>query len=598
MMMMCKCLLLWIVVLFSLPFEGEAATVPPPSSTSTRHSRHDEAGEAAAWDVIGRFLQKLASPHHRRRRHLQTPPQQQPACGEILDTLGYLELRALLEQLIAQQLVLSVLEQFYVNAVVLPSVEFGVQIRKVCASCSEFAPDVSSTSSSTTAACLPDEYGFDALHSGLLIIPLDDKNENQIKPGTSTVNILCHGTQSGNQDIPSNQWSIVNPSTQVLMGVLVSSMTGTFTLAPDYIGYGESSEDHYRAYLVRRAYPTSVLPLLYKAEEIVAQETNCASALADSMTVMGYSEGGYAAVAVADAMHQMGKTIITVKSGGAPFRLSSVQINFLVNQITQGTFASSRRYYLALVGAAYSQTTSDVLNYGLGQDMLDTNRRQDLLNVVHSAGGQSSINQLVPINNPLLVFNQTLVETLRAALLRGEAEPCVTSAVPGESDLLCLALQANDLVKVVESTPYPVTVCHSVDDMLVAYDNIPNISANPLLDLEQIEGDHSSAGAACYLSIIQYFVDDDNVQNVPVVDKSYSNGCPDGIVSSTNARTNAPTLSPSSDNEIMRTSAPSSSDNDPNSSNNGLPSSGSFSCRAWLKLWSSAMAVLVAFIVI
>jgi hypothetical protein len=364
------------------------------------------------------------------------------------------------------------------------------------------------------------------------MIPLD--RDGQIKSGTSPVNLVCHGTQAGNQDVPSNQWSTSNPEAQVLVAVILTSISGTFSIMPDYTGYGEST-DFRRAYVVRRAYPTAVLPLYRHAEDLVATETDCASALADSLTTLGYSEGGYAAVAVADAMHNSGKTIISVQAGGGPFRLSSVQVNFLLQRILDGTFSSQRRYYVALLAATYSQTTTDVLNFGQGQEMLDATRRDEIVDVVHSPAGQLGINNLIPIENPLLILNQTLADTLVAALLRGEPEPCVTSAVDGESDILCEALRAQDLVNVLESTPYPVTLCHSVDDTLVSYGNLPDVTANSLLTLVSTEGAHQSAGVDCYLSSVLFFLDDANVQDVPVMDKTVPGGCPNPTASPTAA---------------------------------------------------------------
>jgi hypothetical protein len=394
------------------------------------------------------------------------------------------------------------------------------------------------------------------------MIPLD--RDGQIKQGTSPVNLVCHGTQSGTQDVPSNQWSTSTPEAQVLVAVILTSISGTFSIMPDYTGYGEST-DFFRAYVVRRAYPTAVLPLYRHAEDLVATETNCASALADSLTTVGYSEGGYAAVAVADAMHKSGKTIISVHAGGGPFRLSSVQVNFLVQQILDGTFTSRRRYYVALLAATYSQTTTDVLNFGLGQDMLDATLRAEIVNVIHSPAGQSGINNLIPVENPLLILNQTLADTLVAALLRGEPEPCVTSAVDGESDILCEALRAQDLIDVLESTPYPVSVCHSVDDTLVSYDNLPDATANSLLTLVATEGSHQSAGVDCYLSSVLFFLDDANVQSVPVVDKTVPGGCPN------------PTASPAAEVDVtaIPTSRPSmlESTPDPSWTPIGTPSS-------------------------
>ena len=273
-------------------------------------------------------------------------------------------------------------------------------------------------------------------------------------------------------------------------------------------------------------YGTAVFPLLKKSEAIIAEETKCTSALADSMTLVGYSEGGYAAVAIADTLYKEGKTILTVQSGGGPFRLSSVQISFLVRQVMEGTFIPGRQYYVALISAVYSDTTTDVLNYGQGQSMLKSTVRDEIVDVVHSPIGRAGINTRISSDDPLSIINDTILDTLKGAIQRGEEEPCATSAVEGQTDKICKALQENDLVDILEETPYPVSICHSRDDTLVSFDNIPDIFANPLLNLVALNGvDHLDASFDCYFSWLIFFLNDANVRNVPVVDKTLPDGC-------------------------------------------------------------------------
>lgn len=493
------------------------------------------SNDDGAWEVLSRFLDSAGL--HKddttpRQRSLQTT--NLPACGQVIDEISATGLRGLVQFQLANTLELTGFELLLLQTLLVSEIDFGVRIQKVCGRCSDFS------SSSTT--CVPGDYGYDAVHSGLLITPLETLD--RIRIGTSPVNIVCHGTQSGNQNVPSNQWNRSNPEAQVFVAVILSSISGSFSIMPDYLGYGESSGDYYRPYIVREAYPRAVWPLLQRAEEFVAQQSNCASALADSMTVVGYSEGGYAAVAVADALYREGKTIISVNAGGAPFRLSSVQITFLWNQVLQGTFVSSRRYYIALLAVVYSQTTTDALNYGTGQHMLDSTVRDAIVDIVHSSIGQNGINAAIPVDDPFSIIDERVAETLTTAVLGGATEPCVTNAVQGETDILCAALQENDLVDVLESAPYPISLCHSSEDTLVSFDNVPDLSANPNLDLLTVSGGHSNAAVSCYLPIIQAFLDDGNIQNLPVTDKTFPGGCPTVAPTAVPTMALAPTASP------------------------------------------------------
>ena len=79
------------------------------------------------------------------------------------------------------------------------------------------------------------------------------------------------------------------------------------------------------SFLVKKAYQTSFVPLWLKAQQIIATETSCQSELANDVVVTGYSEGGFAAVAISDAMHCMGVNVIKMLVGGAPYQIASEQ---------------------------------------------------------------------------------------------------------------------------------------------------------------------------------------------------------------------------------------------------------------------------------
>jgi hypothetical protein len=113
-----------------------------------------------------------------------------------------------------------------------------------------------------------------------------------------------------------------------------------------------------------------------------------------------------------------------------------------------------------------------------------------------------------------------VIATFQRALVNGEADPCVTSVVEGESDLLCKALKDQDLFETVLQTPYPVVLCHSTEDTLVSFDNMPTaaeIDGNDLLDLERVTGGHETAGGICFARNLLFYVA--NIENYEVVKK-------------------------------------------------------------------------------
>jgi pimeloyl-ACP methyl ester carboxylesterase len=477
-------------------------------------------GATASWPDLLR--QALADAAPRRRSLQETADWEIPACGEVLATLTTHEVRVLLEDLITDNLNLSQTELLVFRVGLVPELDFGVKVVKICGKCSDFAE----TANLYEGVCQAEDYASDVIHSGLLMLPLERDSSSQIASGTRPVTILCHGTEASNLSVPSNLWNSTDPDGLVLFGTLFTSLSGTVTILPDYTGYGESRDSVFRAYVVRQAYATATLPLLWESERMVLEESNCQSAVGDAFMVVGYSEGGYAAVALADVLHhQLNKTIIQVRAGGAPLKLSTVQLQFLVQQVLQDTFDSRRRYYIALLGAAYSTTTTDVANYNESQDLMARDLRTEVLNAMQAGSERSSINEVVPIDNPLSILDANIIATFQRALANGEEDPCVTSVVEGETDLLCRALQAQDLIQVVEETPYPIALCHSPGDTLVSFGNLPDVSVNKLLNIEQVSGGHESAALDCFLQSILFYREDGKVQDFPLEDKTLTGGC-------------------------------------------------------------------------
>lgn len=124
----------------------------------------------------------------------------------------------------------------------------------------------------------------------LLILPLI-RSTTELVRGTRPVTLLFHGTQPNNLKVPSNLWNVTDPDGLVLFGALFTSMTATISLLPDFTGYAESRKDAHRAYIIRKAYATATLPLLWQSEAYLAKESDCLTAMADEFVSVGYSEG-------------------------------------------------------------------------------------------------------------------------------------------------------------------------------------------------------------------------------------------------------------------------------------------------------------------
>jgi len=166
-----------------------------------------------------------------------------------------------------------------------------------------------------------------------------------------------HGSVANTAFAPSERWGTTDDS--VLFQILLSS-NGYVGISPDYLGYGDSYE-YFKSFLVKKAYQTSFVPLWLKAQQIIATETSCQSELANDVVVTGYSEGGFAAVAISDAMHCMGVNVIKMLVGGAPYQIASEQFLSMHDDIKNQKYPESKLNLLVLMGTAYS-ARPDLLN--------------------------------------------------------------------------------------------------------------------------------------------------------------------------------------------------------------------------------------------
>jgi hypothetical protein len=467
--------------------------------------------------------------------------QESPACGDILATLTKDDVVTVARNALAGRADSNTLAA--IDFLLVPSITYGVQVRKVCSSCADHEEGCGQSSTS---------YGWNQTHSGLLFLPLEPVSTIEsvvLKQGMSLWHILCHGTRASTLEVPSNEWVDVSadasgatPDAEIAVSLIFTATAGTVGVMPDYMGYAESRlrnetgepEGLFRAYLVRQAYATATLPLVYESRLVVKNFSDCQSAVSDKALLVGYSEGGFAAASLANDMFGLGFDIVSLQAGGAPFRLSSEQVLTSFEQVRNGSFQLSQRYYISLLGSAFSSTYRDLPNFGTSQNMLDPTVREQVVALVHSGAERSELNSLNSPEDPLSILSPALTAAMEQALDNGESDPCKTSAVVGESDLLCRSLQEQDLTSVLEASTYPVTICHSPDDDIIPISNLPDFAANSLLGFSESSGAHSSAAIPCFLNSVVFWANNENFDDSSLIDTT-SNSC-----NSENLRTPAP----------------------------------------------------------
>jgi hypothetical protein len=415
---------------------------------------------------------------------------------------------------------------------------YGVQIRIVCASCQEIMSTLdSTTSTSLQDICGSNVYGANANMSGLVMVPLTADASN-LAPGTMKGVVYCHGTDT-------NSWPSIyyqgptNTSVETLQFAAVVSLGGSVAILPDYMGFGASQGTVYKGYTVLKSYQTSFIPLWYQTQSLVAQESNCSTILSNEAAVVGYSEGGYASVAVAQSMVQAGIQVLHVDSGGAPFKVT-LSILSIIQGVDDGAFDLTERYVFALIGSAYSGTYPLPNSNVTSQYLLASTDRELFVALVSNSSSSKIINAEIPTSNSFPIFNQQFVTLAKDAIAAGDFNPCTNNnSTQFQSTVgdLCAALELDDLTNYLETqVNYTVRLCHSSQDNLVSYNNLPNISSNSqyLSLIPGVTGTHQEASVYCVAQAFLYLIAD--FQNIVVPSEVQANGC--------SATTPAPSAAP------------------------------------------------------
>ncbi|CAB9496389.1 expressed unknown protein [Seminavis robusta] len=509
--------------LFSLTFCG-VLLHPAQSNDAEVYLRKDgismtkdEAKESAK-EALGYLLNSALAPQNDDGHQRSLFQGEANECNSLIGTLTVEEIRSMVIVLMQEQTPLGEFAIFALDSVILRNLKYDVQLWKICGRCAEFEDDIKYPKN---AGCGRQDYGFNATHSGLLVVPYD-AGRGELISTTLPVNIV----PASESVVPSETGYPVT-SHPALLGAVISSITRVYTLEPDFTGRGES-KDYYRAFLIKQTYVTATLPLIWQAEAMVAEQSNCAAAMADAYSLVGYSQGGFQVVALADGLARMGKTIIAVYGGGAPYKLSTETLTYFVSRIKNGRLPIV--FFVTLLAAALSSTTTDAANFGAGQDFLAEHVRDPLVHQAQLAGAnRDPLFAYIPEWDPLSVYNQKFIALMEGGIARGESNPCVTS-VTNETDKLCEALQENDLIHILESANYPMFLCHSSEDESIPYSNLPSISSNPdYLHIKTVTGTHWEASTPCIIDAVFFAANPFNLKWYRPADRTLEGGCEAGV---------------------------------------------------------------------
>eukprot|EP00978_Attheya_sp_CCMP212_P043543 scaffold286198_cov55-Attheya_sp.AAC.2 len=403
---------------------------------------------------------------------------------------------------------------------------FGVQVVKMCASCQEVqslpGTDLSILDNCANFEefkryCGKDTYGHDIRHSGLVIYPLETITSEDgtfqntvIKQGTLTGFFYNRPSKVSKFNAPSESFAEAK-NTDIIFGFLATMANGFVSISPDYMGYGSS--DSFRNYIIRDTYVTASMPLWLKAAAFLKEETESNTALADAAFYLGYSEGGYASVSMAEGLkNAIGVKPLRVLAGAGPFRMKDgTNVKATIKSADSLALNLRFSYVSILFGAAYSPANpnpkvSDTLE---DQTVLSSKRMDtaDQSTNVISWLAENDIDRNV-VNSRIEAlgldtiddaWDADLIQIARDAIENDRITGGNENICDGVSNKLCTVMAQNDLIETLETAEYPIDLCHSTADELVSYANVPDVNANPtylsLLPVPPVE--HTVAGNYC-----------------------------------------------------------------------------------------------------
>lgn len=204
---------------------------------------------------------------------------------------------------------------------------YDVRAHKICTSCEDVNKlweEENAFGSEVMPYCIEGSFASGRTMSGLLLEPIDSITKEPIMGKVATT-IYNYATETNPFLAPSQTWPAniaINPPDE--LGALASASAGTYTLVPDVLGNGEDWENIYVATLSKLYIRHRQIPLLHKMKDDIAKSSNGCTAIDKRVAIMGYSEGGYAAVAIADAIDMLndGWEHTYTSIGGAPIKVS------------------------------------------------------------------------------------------------------------------------------------------------------------------------------------------------------------------------------------------------------------------------------------
>lgn len=179
---------------------------------------------------------------------------------------------------------------------ILPQLKFGVQFRKICASCDSIlqAGEIDASISYDEhfrKFCGNDAFGSNTIHSGTVMFPmtLGDDGSYSIIRAKDNLQTWFQFRPLSPANVDSNILLTLNGFPH-FNNQLIASSAGLVSLSFHQTGY-DLSNPLTPSPFIRSSLPTSSLPIFYKARSMLLKETDGISYLGNEAYFSGISEG-------------------------------------------------------------------------------------------------------------------------------------------------------------------------------------------------------------------------------------------------------------------------------------------------------------------
>ena len=292
---------------------------------------------------------------------LSPPKEGLRACNEVIPS-------AYPDNIIPREVVLAVLEGTIdsfgeafasFKALLSAMAEYDVRAHKICTSGEEVLSLCEGDDASDVMPyCKPGSFASGRTFSALVLEPIDPATKAPIA-GKVAATVWNWATRPDPFYAPTIVWpNDIATSPVEYLPVLSAATAGTYTIIPDVLGNAEDWPST-RSYVVKDVYSASAVPILLKLKNTIDGADGGCTEIDKRVSIVGYSEGGYAAVAVANAVDILNDGWVHTHTAvaGAPIKLATAQLEVIVDM-------SKDRYpfpaFIARLGNSYSSTNPDM----------------------------------------------------------------------------------------------------------------------------------------------------------------------------------------------------------------------------------------------